>query len=65
MEKQFRVTKLSPIWKCARCGNEKVGDDWDLLPPIGKREERVCTLCSTVVDRRGHVVVAYLVEAEG
>jgi len=65
MKKQFRVTKLSPVWKCARCGNEKGDDGWDRLPPIGKSEQRCCTRCSTVVDRGLQVVVAYFVEAEG
>lgn len=65
MKKQFRVTKLAPIWKCSRCDNEKADADWDRLPPIGKHEERVCTACGTVRERMDHFIVAYLMEAEG
>ena len=80
MKKQFRVTKLEPIWKCTNCHNERLDEDWDhlpprshkekvdedwvQLPPIGKHEDRVCTRCKTVRTQTDHVVVAYLIEAE-
>ncbi len=73
MKKRFRVTKLESIWECLSCHNERVDKEWDFLPPndewvylppIGKHKDRVCTRCGTIKDRKDHVVVAYLMEAE-
>lgn len=64
-EKQFRVTKLAPIWRCNSCGNEKEIDDWANFPKIGTVDEKVCYPCGTAETMKKHTVVGYALDGVG